>query len=81
MATTPPHLRNSSGSSFSQRLGYFLAGTAIGLVALGLLVSSRQRAAQQQAAERDAEQRRAEVEARDGAADGESGHETDSDGP
>ena len=67
MSVPPPHLRNTSGSSISQRLGYFLAGLAIGLVMLGFLMSSRQRAAQQAAAEQEAAERRAEIEARDAA--------------
>ena len=67
MSVPPPHLRNTSGSRFPQRLGYFLIGTAIGLIALGFLTSSRQRAAQQQVADQKAAERRAEVEARDAA--------------
>ena len=47
-----PHQHNTSGTSFCQRLAYFMVGTAIGLVALGFIKSSRQRAVQQQAADR-----------------------------
>lgn len=65
MTTPPPHLRNTSGSSFRQRLGYFLTGTAIGLVALGFITASRQNAARQQQADREAEARKAEIDARD----------------
>ena len=49
MSTPPPHQRNTSGSSFRQRLGYYLVGVAIGLVALGFLWSNRQQAVAKQA--------------------------------
>lgn len=39
-----PHSRNSSGTTISQRLGYYLAGVAIGLVALGFFMTQKQRA-------------------------------------
>jgi len=52
MMNHSPHQNNTSGTSFRQRLGYFMVGTAIGLVALGFIMSSRQRAVQQQAADR-----------------------------
>ena len=81
MAVPPPHLRNTSGSSFSQRLGYFPAGTAIGLVLLGFLMSSRQRMAQQQAAEQAAADRQAEVAARDAEQAAPSETDADTDAP
>lgn len=49
MAT--PHTRNTSGTSISQRLGYYLAGVAIGLLLLGFFMSQRQRAVQSGQAE------------------------------
>lgn len=81
MSAQSPHLRNTSGSRFSQRLGYFLTGTAIGLVLLGFLVSSRQRAAQQQARDQQADERQAEIEARDAAAPAEPGDAEESEAP
>lgn len=81
MTTPPPHLRNTSGSSFTQRLGYFLTGTAIGLIALGFLMSSRQRAAQQQQADQEAAERRAQVEALDTAGIAEADVEATDDQP
>ena len=73
MSVPPPHIRNMSGSRFTQRLGYFLGGVAIGLVMLGFLMSSRQRAAQQAEAEQRAAERQAEIEARDTGLGGEQG--------
>jgi hypothetical protein len=64
MAVPPPHLRNTSGSSFSQRLGYYLAGVAVGLVVLGFMMSARQRSVQRAAEAEARAQRQAEVEAR-----------------
>jgi hypothetical protein len=40
----PPHARNTSGTTIAQRLGYYLAGVAIGLVALGFFMTQKQRA-------------------------------------
>ena len=64
----------------SQRLGYFLAGLAIGLVMLGFLMSSRQRAAQQAAAEQEAAERQAEIEAREAGRVADPGPEPEGDG-
>tara|TARA_Y100001933_G_scaffold85934_2_gene87243 strand:+ start:2139 stop:2354 length:216 start_codon:yes stop_codon:yes gene_type:complete len=60
MTTPPPHLHNTSGSRFSQRLGYFLGGVAIGLILLGFFMSARQRAAQQAQADQATSQRTAQ---------------------
>jgi len=46
----PPNQQNTSGSSFRQRLAYYLIGVSIGLVALGFLWSQRQQAASQSGA-------------------------------
>lgn len=51
----PPHARNTSGTTISQRLGYYLAGVAIGLVVLGFFMTQKQRAVR---AERAAESAR-----------------------
>jgi hypothetical protein len=66
MAVPPPHLRNTSGSSFSQRLGYYLAGVAVGLVVLGFMMSARQRSVQRAAEAEARAQRQAEDRGEDG---------------
>ncbi len=54
MPAPSPHLQNTSRSTISQRIGYYLAGVAIGLVLLGYFMTKKQQAAQAQRAQESA---------------------------
>jgi hypothetical protein len=54
MPAPSPHLQNTSRSTISQRIGYYLAGVAIGLVLLGYFMTKKQQAVQAQRAQESA---------------------------
>lgn len=74
-----PQLRNTSGTSISQRFGYYFIGIAIGLVLLGFFMSSRQRAVRAQEAEAQAAERSGSAESAGSVEQG--GATPDPDGP